>query len=362
MSQGNEPGRPARVTYLGQTHEVSAGRTVLDALLEGGAAIPHACRAGACGACVVQATAGEVPEAAQRGMKETWRARGYLHACQCRPTGDLVLQPLGEGARVAARVVERSPLSDSVTRLWLQLEEDLGCRAGQYVTLHRDGVARSYSIAAQPVPGLLELHVRHYEEGRLSPYLCREAKAGDALSVQGPLGDCVYTAGRPEQPLILIGTGTGLAPLWGILHDALAAGHTGMIHLFHGAVTASGLYLMEELSLLATMHPQLQYTPCVLRADDAPPGVEQGALDQVLARHLPKTQGMRAFVCGDPAIVGALKKKLFLSGTGLRDIAADAFLPSAPAPVAPANANAAAGTSAAAAPLTAPAAAVAVAD
>jgi CDP-4-dehydro-6-deoxyglucose reductase, E3 len=324
------PEAPARVTYLGTTYEVSGGRTVLEALLEGGAAIPHACRAGACGACIVQATAGEIPEAAQRGLRETWKARGYLYACQCRPTGDLALQPLGEGARASARVVERSRLSPTVTRLWIQLEQPLPTRAGQYLTVARDGVVRSYSIAAQPVPGLLELHVRHYPGGQLSPYLCERAQPGDALSVQGPLGDCVYEPGRPEQPLVLAGTGTGLAPLWGILHDALAAEHTGPIHLFHGAVTAAGLYLMEELSLVTTLYPNVRYVPCVLRADDAPPGVEEGALDKVIGRHLPKTAGMRAFVCGDAAVVTALKKRLFLSGTALRDIAADSFLPAAP--------------------------------
>lgn len=318
-----------RVTYLGKSHEVREGQTVLEALLDGGAAIPHSCRAGACGACIVQAKAGAVPEAAQRGLREAWKQRGYLHACVCRPEGDLELEPLGEGARVAARVVERLALSPSVTRLRLRLDEALPARAGQYVTLHRAGVARSYSIAALPEPDVLELHVRHLRGGQLSPYLCTEAAPGDAISVQGPLGDCVYLPGDPEQPLLLAGTGTGLAPLWGVLHDALAAGHRGPIHLFHGAVDAAGLYLVEELSLLARQHANFHYSASALSASGAPPGVEEGSLDRVIARHLPRTAGVRAFVCGDPAIVALLKKKLYLSGTALRDIAADAFLPAA---------------------------------
>jgi ferredoxin-NAD(P)+ reductase (naphthalene dioxygenase ferredoxin-specific) len=72
----------------------------------------------------------------------------------------------------------------------------------------------------------------------------------------------------------------------------------------------------------------------VLRADGAAPGVEEGAIDRVIGRHLPRTAGVRAFLCGDPAIVALLKKKLYLSGTALRDIAADAFLPAAPPAVA----------------------------
>lgn len=324
-----------RVTYQGRSHLVREDQTLLEALLDGGEAIPNSCRAGACGACLVQATAGDIPAAAQAGLRDSWRERGYLYSCMCRPIGALALEPLGEGARVAARILERTPLSATVTRVRLHLEGELDARAGQYVTLHREGIARSYSIAARPEPQLLDLHVRHLPGGALSPFLCQLAEpaapASDApIFVQGPLGDCIYLPGRPEQPLLLAGTGTGLAPLWGVLHDALAAGHTGPIHLFHGAVDPRGLYLVEELSLLATHHPQLHYAPSVLRdAAEGPPGLEEGSLEAVIARHLPKTAGMRAFVCGDPAIVALLKKKLFLSGTALREIAADAFLPAA---------------------------------
>lgn len=324
-----------RVTYRGAAYPVAPGQTVLEAVEAGGGAIPSSCRAGACGACVVQATAGAIPELAQRGLREAWRARGYLHACMCRPTEDLTIEPLGDGARVTARVVSRAALSASVTRLHLALEGALPAQAGQYVTLHRGGVARSYSIAARPAPDRLELHVRHLPGGRLSPYLCAQAEPGDPLQVQGPMGDCVYLAGRPEQPLLLAGTGTGLAPLWGVLHDALAAGHTGPIYLFHGALDAGGLYLVEELGALAARHGNLRYVASVLHAKEAcAPELEAGPLDQVIARHLPKTAGLRAFLCGDPALVAMLKKKLFLSGTALRDIAADAFLPAAPAPAA----------------------------
>ncbi|MEZ4300423.1 MAG: 2Fe-2S iron-sulfur cluster-binding protein [Polyangiaceae bacterium] len=314
------------ILYRGRTCEVRDGQTVLDALLAAGEPISYACRAGACGACVLRATAGEVPPEAQLGLRDAWKARGCFHACQCRPYADLTVEPIGEGMRVPARVESRSMLSPTVARVVVRLDAPFDAAPGQYVTVQRAGVARSFSIAAR-AERTIELHVRRVLGGKLSPYLCDEALPGDALDVQGPFGYCLYAVGRPEQPLLLAGTGTGLAPLWGVLHDALAAGHAGPIHVVHGAVDPSGLYLVDELRALSAAHPAVRYVPSVLRG--ALPGMEEGSLDEVVLRHVPRPAGARIFVCGAPDIVQLLKKRLFLAGASLREILSDAFVPAA---------------------------------
>jgi CDP-4-dehydro-6-deoxyglucose reductase, E3 len=315
------------VTYQGRPHGVAEGQTVLDALLAAGEEVPFGCRAGACGACIVRATSGDVPPEAQAGLRDAWKARGCFHSCMCRPRGDLVVEALDDAMRVPAVIEARAALSPSVARVLVRLSAPLEATAGQYVTLHRGGVGRSFSIARLHGDNTIELHVRRSPGGKMSPYLVDEALPGDEIVVQGPLGYCVYTPGRPEQPLLLAGTGTGLAPLWGVLHDALAAGHTGPIHLFHGAVDPAGLYLVDELRALAAAHPQIRYVPTVLR--DALAGMEQGPIDGVVARLVPRAAGMRAYVCGAPDVVQLLKKKLFLAGVPLKDILSDTFVPAA---------------------------------
>jgi NAD(P)H-flavin reductase len=143
--------------------------------------------------------------------------------------------------------------------------------------------------------------------------------------------------GQPEQPLLLAGTGTGLAPLYGILRDALEAGHTGPLHLFHGALEPRGLYLVEELRTLASRHPQLHYRPSVLQGDPGGGLWAVGALDALIKAECPRPVGWRAYLCGNPEWVLSQKKKLFLAGLHLKDIHADAFLPSA-SPGSPAGA------------------------
>jgi NAD(P)H-flavin reductase len=204
-------------------------------------------------------------------------------------------------------------------------------RAGQYVTLIREcGLARSYSLASLSGECDFEIHVRRIAGGKMSSWLDEGACVGERVSVLGPSGECFYVAGKEDQPMLLVGTGTGLAPLYGILRDALRHGHRGSISLFHGAVDVSGLYLVDELLRLAGQYPQLNYTAAVLRGDESD-RVAVGPVDEVVMKRFPKVSGWRAYVCGDPGLVTKLKKKLFLSGMASREIYADPFVPAAPA-------------------------------
>lgn len=321
----------AKVRHEAEWYPLEPGETVLDGLLRQGVQVPHACRAGACQSCLMRAVSGPVPEAAQVGLKDTLRARGYFLACTCRPQEGVALEVAGASElRVPARVVATEALSGDVSAVRLEVEAPLDYRAGQYVTVVReDGLARSYSLASLPREGQLELHVRLVPGGAMSGWLVRDVRPGARVHVQGPAGDCFYVPGQPESPLLLAGTGTGLAPLYGILRDALESGHAGPIHLFHGALEPGGLYHVGALRALAARHPNLHYRPVVLAGGGG--DVEEGALEAKVLTCLPKRPvGWRAFLCGNPEAVLSLRKKLFLAGFSLKDIHADAFLPSTP--------------------------------
>lgn len=320
----------ARVKHESRWYPLESEESVLDGLLRQGVAVPNACRAGACQSCLMRALSGEIPEAARVGLKDTLRTQGYFLACVCKPVAGTELEVAGADAlRVPARIDSLTLLSASVLRVRLSTKAPFDYRAGQYVSLLRaDGLTRSYSLASLPREGLLELHVRLIPGGAMSGWLASQARVGDTLSVQGPAGSCFYVPGRPEQPLLLAGTGTGLAPLLGIARDALESGHTGPLWLFHGARAPEGLYLRDALRELAARHSGFHYRPCVLTGGSR--DVAEGALDVLIRAECPKPVGFRAWLCGDSGMVLSLRKKLFLSGLSLKDLHADAFLPSAP--------------------------------
>lgn len=320
----------AKVKHESRWYPLESGESVLDGLLRQGVSVSNSCRAGACQSCLMKAVGGTVPEAARAGLKDTFVAQGYFLACTCKLPEGTELEVAGaEALRVPARLTSLAMLSKDVLRVRLTPEAPFEYRAGQYVSLVReDGLARSYSLASLPREDALELHVRLIPGGAMSGWLAAEARPGDRLLLQGPAGSCFYVPGRPEQPLLLAGTGTGLAPLYGIVRDALTAGHTGPIYLFHGARAPEGLYLRDELRELAERHPQLRYRPGVLAGGSR--DIAEGPLDVLIRAECPKPAGWRAWLCGDPGLVLSLRKKLFLSGLSLKDLHADAFLPSTP--------------------------------
>jgi CDP-4-dehydro-6-deoxyglucose reductase len=323
--------------YKGQRFELLTGETVLDGLLRSGVEIPHSCRSGICRSCTMVASSGTVPESAQAPLREVERRSGMFLACMCRPAGDLELRDLADQATIAARIVEVAHLSSSVVRLRLQPEQPFAYEAGQYVSLTRsDGLTRSYSLASLPGEEWLELHLRRMPNGQMSTWAYEQARPDMMVSLRGPYGSCCYVADPIDAPILMVGVGTGLAPLWGVVRQALASGHVGPITLFQASAGPSGLYMREELLELARAHPQLQIRSCVLdHGGELEHGeLEQGAVDALAVQHLRATGNIAAhmaFVCGDSAIVQRVRRGLFMAGMSPRRIFLDAFV-TAPAP------------------------------
>ena len=324
----------SRVTFRGRSIELVDDESVLDALLREGEDVPYSCRGGTCHTCRLRATSGDLPEESQRGLKETQRAQGYFLARSCHPKTDLEIESEPDSLPFQGRVQEHDEIGEDIVRLRLRLDDELGYAPGQFVNLVReDGLVRSYSLASTPDADDLELHVRVIPGGRMSGWIREGLSVGDTVSVQGPFGSCFYVPGRPEQPMVLAGVGTGLAPLLGIARDALDRGHTGPIDLFHGALHASRLYHGHTLRALEDRFPSFRYHPCALHASgDAGDDIEIGPIrDIVLSKMADRLSEARIFLCGDPDFVNDLRKRLFLTGASLSEIHADPFTPAASA-------------------------------
>jgi ferredoxin-NADP reductase len=161
-------------------------------------------------------------------------------------------------------------------------------------------------------------------KGRVSGWIHEQLRVGQTVELRGPSGNCFYVPGKPEQPLLFIGTGSGLAPLFGIIRDALHRGHTGPLRLYHGSRDIQGLYLAGELRDLARDYSQFDYVPCLSGPEVSAHHAAGRAHDVALAE-IPELKGWRVYLCGHPVMVQQAQMRAFLAGASLQDIHADAF-------------------------------------
>jgi CDP-4-dehydro-6-deoxyglucose reductase len=315
------------LVYQGKRYMRDTDQTVLDCLISNGETIPNSCRSGVCCSCMMRSSSPDVPPSAQVGLKDTLKSQGYFLACLCKPECDFEICDPDSALQTEAEVHQLDLLNDEVIRLRLRVIPSFSFKAGQYISLMRnDGLTRSYSIASLPESGYLELHVRVIPGGKMSGWIRHSLRVGDRLHVMGPSGHCHYVADKREQALLLAGTGTGLAPLYGILQDALRHGHSGPIWLFHGGRSPFSLYLQNELTNLSKEHPQFQFRPFVLSGGTEK--IPEVPLEQYILKTVTHLKTSRIYLCGDPTLVNSLRKKLFLAGASNKEIYADAFLPS----------------------------------
>ncbi|HUW00129.1 MAG TPA: 2Fe-2S iron-sulfur cluster-binding protein [Gallionella sp.] len=316
----------AKVVCGGQSYECGES-SVLDCLTARGVPVPSSCHSGVCQTCLMRAVHGEVPGKAQAGLKPTLVAQNYFMACSCYPEQDIevVLPEAGMG-KLEARVTSVEYLNADILGIRLKPARSFEYRAGQFINLFKDETtARCYSLASVPALGEeLFLNVRKVPSGLVSGWVFENLKAGDGITISEATGDCFYVPGNPEQNILLIATGSGLAPLYGIIRDALSSGHRGKLSLYHGSYNPEGFYLVDELRKLARTYPNFGYVPCVSDGD-APLGYAPGMVLDVALADNPDLSGWRVFLCGNPDMVNAAKKQTFFAGASMREIHADPF-------------------------------------
>jgi NAD(P)H-flavin reductase len=275
----------------------------------------------------MQATKGRVPAEAQAGIKPTLVVQNYFLACSCHPDNDIeIVLPEKNLGKLEAEISSIEFLCADILGIRLKPSRDFLYKAGQFINLFMDETtARCYSLAS--VPGLdeeLYLNVRKVPEGLVSNWIFEHLEVGKIITISEATGDCFYVPGNAGQDILLIGTGSGLAPLYGIIRDALLAGHSGQIKLYHGSNFVSGFYLVDQLRKLAQTHANFSYTPCVSE-EAALNGYAHGMVLDVALRDNPDLSGWRVFLCGNPLMVNAAKQETYLAGAAIHDIFADPF-------------------------------------
>ena len=227
--------------------------------------------------------------------------------------------------KLPCRVSRLERLAEDVMRVELQLpaSESFTFRAGQYVDIVlEDGQRRSFSIANAPhEQGRLELHIRRIPGGRFTGHVFDGMRERDILRIEGPRGG-FYLREDSERPVVMIGGGTGFAPLKGIVEHAIHIGFRPPITLYWGARTPAGLYLSETAQSWQSLLPGFRYIPVV---SDARPEdgwtQRRGRVHEAVLADFADLSRYEVYACGSPPMIETARDS-FVRG---RHLAAEAF-------------------------------------
>lgn len=173
-----------------------------------------------------------------------------------------------------AKISKILSLSSTVKHFVLDFPKDADTRfaAGQFLMIHleKNGMPhkKSYSIASSPLLAAnkkqLELCIKHVEGGFVSTFFF-ELKEGDKIQVSLPYG--VFTVREPwAENLVFVGTGTGIAPLRGMIQALYEKDCQKNIWLIFGNRYEADVLYNDEWQALLKNHSNFRFIPTVSRS------------------------------------------------------------------------------------------------
>lgn len=327
-----------RVPASGHEFIAEENETILEAAIRQGVGLPYGCRNGACGKCAGEVLSGEI----QYGSSELRAAAqkefeaGKTLFCQACALSDIEIK-VREIVKVTdieiktlpCRVEKMALLTHDIMMLRLKLPETerLQFMAGQYLEiLLKDGKRRAFSIANAPHDdAFIELHIRHVPDGHFGDFVFDGLKEKTLLRIEGPLGSYFLREDR-NRPIILMGGGTGFAPLKGMLEHAFFIKLDRPIHLFCGARAKRDLYMDEMVGQWLQQYPNLKYTPVLSdpEAADNWQG-ETGFVHESVVKHYPDLADFDVYLSGPPPMVKAGMDLFYEKGLPETQIYSDSF-------------------------------------
>lgn len=186
-------------------------------------------------------------------------------------------------------------------------------------------IRRAYSIASSSLSrDHLEFFVTLVRSGELTPRIFA-LQAGDRIWLGPKITGTFTLKDVPEgKDVVMVATGTGLAPYMSMLRTELSSGPPRRWAVLAGARHSWDLAYQAELVTMARLMPRFAYLPCVSRPKEEPApwggaaGYVQslwtgGALEQAFGRK-PTPADTHVLLCGNPGMIDDMCKVLTADG------------------------------------------------
>jgi ferredoxin-NADP reductase len=228
-------------------------------------------------------------------------------------------------------ILDRTP---SIKSFFLRLSAPFSYQAGQHVDVRLtapDGYVamRSYSIASAPsATGILELAIERLPDGEVSPFFHDIAQIGDEIELRGPLGGHFIWPGDASGPILLIGAGSGAAPLAAMVRHRRVSDHPIPTALLMSARTVRDTLFFNEL--LAAEKPGSGFTfalaltrEAATRESDFSRRIDAAMVADVTGRL--SSPPDYVFVCGSNAFVNIAVDGVLAAGLAAASIKTERY-------------------------------------
>ena len=314
----------------GDSFTANADESLLEAAERAGLPLAHDCRMGGCGSCRIKLLDGQVAYAEQPfALSSEEEAQGYALACQARACGDLLIAP-GNGLDlpptqcVEAVIQSVQAVCAQVLHLVLETPEPVPYLPGQYMNVVLpDGSTRSFSMANANGGRRLEFHVKRVPGGRFTELALQQARPGERLQLQLPLGSFCLRR-QDYRPLLMVATGTGIAPIRAILESLLDDADCPPVWLYWGMRSQDDLWLAEELESWRERLYEFEFVPVLSRAGTEWQG-RRGHVQEAVAQDFDDLSEHAIYLCGAPEMVRQAKDIFLARGASAAHLYADSF-------------------------------------
>ena len=158
----------------------------------------------------------------------------------------------------------------------------------------------------------------------------RARDGGPVLRLGPPLGLMVLDP-ESDRDLLMVGIGTGMAPLKALVEQVSRLEIPRRVHLFVGARNADAFYDLPALRALEEQHPWLHVVLVAPQQDDPAGDVERGAMVDVVRSRGPWSS-RDVYLSGARADVQAIRQALLQARVPEARIKVEEFTPSSWSP------------------------------
>lgn len=220
-----------------------------------------------------------------------------------------------------AEVFSIEPLTEKILRIFLKPPHYLPYQAGQYLQILMAEEALSYSIANAPLGAhCYELHVRHRLNEPVHQHMLQEIRTQGEVPIFLPLGHCHVGCLEITRPTLLIGQGTGFAPLKAMMEQWLAEGVVPPTVLCWLVREPADWYMSELVEQWVHRVETFQYLPVLMD------GQQDEWISKALSLLGKDAPALQVVLAGPSERMLGLRDQLVARGVLLAHVFSDAFI------------------------------------